>query len=219
MLSTYFPLPDLRVLAQYHPQFAWAILDGCPVRPNNRIFQAQFANSSAGQTTRVSFDQQIDSYSVFSGCSITIDPTGAFPGNILKTTSDANQAKVTGLVATLEMRSKQGDYTPIQTAIPVQQWEQALSPSVGSWSLEINDNAFSRVTVTQPQPGAPFTLWTVMGFYVLAERGTTYMCLSREHAWEKIMSHPFMRGWCGDGGGGKGPAPVDRRTSGGAPPP
>jgi hypothetical protein len=215
MNETYFPLPDIRVLAQYHPQFAWAILDGCPVRPNNRIIQAQFGNTSAGQTGRFSFDEQISAYSVFSGCSVTIDPTGAFAGNILKTTSDANQAKVSGIVATLEMRTRQGDYSPILNPIPVQQWEKALSPSVGSWYLEINDNCFSRVTVAQVQPGAPFTVWTVFGFYVLAERGSSYMCLDREKAYAKVCNHPLIRGCWPQLSSPPAPLP----GAGGAPPP
>jgi hypothetical protein len=172
--------PSIRTVAGYHPQFALAAYEGIPVRPDLRPLSVEFTSAATiGQVLPASFAEIISSYSVFGGAVLTIDPTSAFPGNILKGLSDTTQARVTGITFTLLVRGNGDDYSPVPEETPLQSVEELLNASAGIWSMDNPDNVKARFTLaalTQPT-ALPFTAWLTMGFLVLGSEGQRFMCL------------------------------------------
>lgn len=185
-------IPKFSTLALYHPQFALAILEGCPARPNLRTLQATFPNLAAGEFVPASFDQQISRYSVFAGCAVTIDPTNAFDGNPLKSMSDYFQAKVSGITLNLEIRSRGSDYAPVVSDIPLQLLEAALNPTAGVWKFDNPDNPKAVFTLQTPPTESPFTVWVTFNLWVLGDGSETYLCMNRDEAIRCLAKHPLF---------------------------
>lgn len=181
-------VPPMGTLAAYHPQFALAILSGVPVRPDVRVLSVTFDSSAeVGNVRPASFAEIISSYSVFSGCDLTIDPTSAFPGNPLKFLNDVGQALVSGITFTLTVRGRGDDYSPISDETPLQSVPRLLSAAAGVWNLDNPDNVKARFTLAalpngSPLPGFPFTIWLNLAFLMLGSEGAKFMCLSAQDA-------------------------------------
>lgn len=184
MIASLFTPPPPDVLAFYHPQMALAIANGVRLRPNLRTLSTKFSSNVLNQPQPASFDQQIGSYSIFTGSTVTLDPTSAFPGNVLKTTSDANQAKVTGITVTLQLLGSggAGDYSPIPTATPLQAAKDILNAQAGVWAMNNPDNPKALFTLTAAPPEVPLTVWWIFCFGVLGPGGEEFMCMSPQAA-------------------------------------
>ena len=134
-----FPEVSFETLCAYHPGFALAILKGVSVRPSMRIVQATFSSPALNTPVSGAFDQIVTAYSVFVGCDVSIDPTSAFPGNPLKTTSDFFLASgASGIQAKL-LAATSGDnnYSPILSFTPLQMIPGILSKAAGKWRSRI----------------------------------------------------------------------------------
>jgi hypothetical protein len=191
-------MPPFETLARFHPQFALAIDDGVPVRPDLRPLSVDFDSSAQiGNFEPASFSEIISSYSVFGGCDLTIDPTSAFAGNPLKYLNDVGQALVTGITFTLAVRARGDDYTPIIDETPLQSVCSLLGATAGMWNLDNPDNVKARFTLAAfpngaSTPGFPITVWLTFVFLVLGSEGATYMCMSPKDARAELRK----RGWC-----------------------
>lgn len=191
------PVP-FETLARFHPQFALAIDDGVPCRPNIRGLSADFdTTAQIGSFEPASFSEIISSYSVFAGVDITIDPTGLLPGNPLKYLSDVSQALESGITFTLTVRGRGDDYTPIVDETPLQSVPQVLAAAVGIWNMDNPDNVKARFTLAafplgSSSVGAPFTVWMTFSFLVLGAEGARYMCMCAKDARDELR----RRGWC-----------------------
>jgi hypothetical protein len=172
------------VLCIFHPQFALAIDDGIPARPNNRVIQSVFSSNALNQPIKNAFDQQITGYSVFTGSDVSIDPTNNIPGNPLKYLSDAAQPETSGITATLLCRTRNGlDYMPIPVDVPLQSAKRVLDKSSGIWSLQsAGDNAFASLTLIATPPAPQFTVWWTFEFLVLGEGADPYLCMDPKAA-------------------------------------
>lgn len=180
-------IPALPVIARWHPQFALAAAMGVAVRPNARPLSVQFPSSAIAQNfLNASFSEPIASYSVFCGVDVTLDPTNAFAGNVLKTLSDAAQAETTGVTATVQVKGRSGDYSPVPEETPLQSIPDVLNPWAGAWALQNPENIRVRFTLQAVPPALPLTIWTVWGFAVLAEQGEQYLTLTAETARAKL---------------------------------
>ncbi|MGH3514302.1 MAG: hypothetical protein ACRDRB_18820, partial [Pseudonocardiaceae bacterium] len=162
-------------MAKYFPNFALALYHGVELRPNLRTLQANFSTTAVDTRLDASFDEQVSSFSLFGGSSVIIDPTSAFNGNPLKTTSDANQEVVSGIVMRFTVRGRGDDYTPVPTDTPLHLVTRVLNPTVGLWAWDNPDNVKATFTINGFVPAAPFTVWVVFGFYQLASDGMKYM--------------------------------------------
>ena len=183
-------------LAMWHPQFALAILKGCPVRPNLRTLQATFSTNAVGTVEPASFDQQVSRYSVFTGVAVSIDPTGAFAGNTFKTLSDSFQAKVTGITLNLVIRSRGSDYAPIPDDIPLEMIEKTLNPTAGMWKFDNPDNPKAQFTIIDSPPGENFTVWVTFNLLVLGEGANPYLCKSATEARAELAADPGFAMLC-----------------------
>jgi hypothetical protein len=185
-------VPNLETIAQYHPQFALAILAGVPCRPDIRSLSVDFDSSAAiGNYEPASFSEIISSYSIFGGSDITIDPTSAFAGNPLKYLNDVGQALVSGITVTLLVKGRGADYSPVADETPLQSAPRLLSASVGVWNLDNPDNVKARFTLQSfpngsAGPSFPFTIWWNFAFWVLAAEGAHYMCLDPREARRRL---------------------------------
>lgn len=182
------PLPPLEVLARYFPHFALAISEGVEVRPNLRTLKAVFSTTTLNTFVPASFDEFVSTFSLFGGVANVIDPTGAFNGNPLKTTSDANQEVVSGITLRLTVRGRGDDYSPVPTDTPLHLVSKTLNPTVGLWSWNNPDNVKATYTIQGFVPAAPFTVWTVFAFYVLASEGMKYFSMPRRDAIARLMA-------------------------------
>lgn len=176
------PLPPLAVLAEYFPSFALALHEGVQLRPNLRTLRATFSTTTLNTQLPASFDEQVSSFSLFGGVSHIVDPTGAFNGSPLKSTSDANQAIVSGVTMKFTVRGRGDDYSPVPTDTPLYLVSRVLNPTVGLWSWDNPDNVKATYTINGFVPASPFTVWTVFAFYQLASDGLKYFSMSREEA-------------------------------------
>lgn len=182
------PLPPLEVIARYFPQFALAVYEGVEVRPNLRTLKVTFSTTALNTFLPASFDEQLGSFSLFSGVSHIIDPTSAFAGNPLKSTSDANQAIVSGVAMRFSVRGRGDDYNPVPNDTPLFLVSRVLNPSVGMWAWDMPDNVKATYTIIGFVPAAPFTVWTTFGFYVLASSGLPYLAIPRQTAIQRLVA-------------------------------
>jgi hypothetical protein len=198
MVNGILPIP-FHVLATYHPQFALAVLEGVPVRPNLRTLQVTFESLTVGEQEPASFDQQISRYSIFAGVSVTIDPTNAFIGSSLKTMSDKFQADVSGVTLNMAIRSNGDDYAPVIDDIPLQMLAPTLNPAAGTWKFDNPDNPKATFTLQTPPNDAPFTVWVNFNLLVLGNVAGSfdYLCMDRRVAQEKLVAHPMFKALCG----------------------
>jgi hypothetical protein len=187
MHTPVLPLPPLEVVAKYFPNFALALYHGVELRPNLRTLQANFASTTVNTRLDASFDEQVSSFSLFGGAAVIIDPTSAFIGNPLKSTSDKNQADVSGLVMRFTVRGRGDDYSPVPNDTPVTLIPKILNPTVGLWSWDNPDNVKATFTINGYVPAAPFTVWVVFGFYQLASDGLKYMSMPRHCARDELI--------------------------------
>jgi hypothetical protein len=203
MQSAGISVPSLATLADYHPQFALAVLAGVPVRPNLRPLSQQLQNSQLGQPQPASFDQVIGQYSIFSSCQVSIDPTNNLDGNPLKYLSDAAQALVTGVTVTMMVDSRSGiNYTPIPDETPLQVLPAALSASAGIWRMVNPENLKVKFTVAAAAQSSPFTVWLNFTFLMLAAEGEQFLCVPTDEARRRLCSMG-----CGSM---RGPVPVQQ---------
>jgi hypothetical protein len=178
-----FKVPTVEELAPYHPQFALAMAMGVQARPNARPLSVSFASDAVPQKfLNASFSEVIGSYSVFLGVHVTIDPTNAFIGNVLKTLSDDKQTNTSGVTATVQIKGFGGDYSPVPEETPLQSIAEVLNPWAGAWALRNPENVKVRFTLQSAPPALPVTVWMVWGFAVLAEGGEQYLILDRATA-------------------------------------
>ena len=173
------PLVQFETLCAYHPGFALAILNGVSVRPSMRVVQATFSSPTLNQPIPASFDQIITSYSVFAGCDVSIDPTNAFPGNPLKTTSDYFQALgASGIRFQILARTRDdNDYAPIPSDTPLQMAPSILRKAAGIWHMTNPDNIKAQFTLGATPPAVPLTVWLTFSFLVLGPLGEDYIRL------------------------------------------
>jgi len=176
--------PTFETIAHWHPQFALAAKKGVPVRPNSRTMNFRFSSGTPGlQPENANFTPSIGAYSIFTGIDVTIDPTGAFSGNVLKTTSDSMQAVTSGLLATLIFRNGQAeDWAAIANPTPLQMIPRILNPTAGQWALDTTAQAFGTVQVNAQQPADDFTVWFLISFLCLGPGGGPFLCMQREDA-------------------------------------
>jgi hypothetical protein len=189
--------PSFATLALYHPQFALAIANGVPKRPNNRTLTFTFSSTAVPQNPQpASFDEFISSYSVFAGFDYTIDPTSAFSGNVLKTLSDTMQKQVSGFSMQLTVRANGSDYSPIPADTMLQLVPSILNPTAGMWSMNNPDNVKAQLTMQSSPPAAPLTVQCVFSFIVLGDGGQRYLCMSEEAARDALckMNVPGLSG-------------------------
>lgn len=188
MIASLFTPPPPDVLAFYHPQVALAAAKGVMLRPNLRTLMTKFSTNALNTTQPASFDQQIGSYSIFTGSTVTLDPTSAFLGNVLKTTSDRNQAAVTGITVTLQLLGSggAGDYSPIPTATPLQAAKDILNAQAGIWAMKNPDNPKALFTLAAAPPEVPLSVWWIFCFAVLGPGGEEFMCVSPEKCREEL---------------------------------
>lgn len=186
------PLPPLEVVAKYFPNFALAMYEGVELRPNLRTLQANFSTTTVNTRLDASFDEQVSSFSLFGGAAIVIDPTSFIPGNPLKTTSDANQAIVSGIVMRMTVRGRGDDYSPVPTDTPLVLIPRVLNPTVGLWSWDNPDNVKATFTINGFVPAAPFTVWVVFSFYQLASDGLRFMAMPRHCAREELYKRGVL---------------------------
>lgn len=179
-------MPPIETLAKLFPQFALALKCGVELRPDGRILQCTFSTTAPGRPITKSFDTAVNRFSLFTQSLITIDPTNAFPGNPWKTTSDENQAKVTGITVTLLVQASGGNYTPITDETPLQMAPAKLRPYSWLWPWWGEQNVKATFTINATQPAAPFTIWWDFSFVTLAPAGTPYLQLSREEACQRL---------------------------------
>ena len=172
MLSTHsgMTVPSLARIAEYHPQWALAAAMGSPVRPDVRVLSVNFPSAaSIGQRFPSSFAEPVTKYAIFGGCELTVDPTAAFTGNILKGLNDVTMALVSAVTFTLETTDARGNYTPVFDDVPLQLIPKSLTPYVGMWALigpAANVKA-AFVLQSLPNGGVPFTAWLTMSYMVL----------------------------------------------------
>jgi hypothetical protein len=189
--------PSFATLAAYHPQFALAIACGVKPRPNNRTITFRFSSTAVPQSPQPgSFDQFVSSYSVFTGFDYTIDPTNAFVGNVLKTTSDKNQKEVTGLSLQLVIRTDDGDFSPIPNDTMLQLVPAVLNPTAGMWHFSNPDDMKAQLTVQTSPPAAPFTVQLVFGVIQLGDGKERYMCLEPAVARAKLQEMGLLGACC-----------------------
>lgn len=176
--------PDFwETLCAFHPGFALAVWNGISVRPSVRIIQGVFSSTALNQRVPGAFDSIITSYSVFTGCEISVDPTNAFAGNPQKAQSDFFQAwGASGLRVQLQARTKDNvDYDPIPVDTPLQMVPAIMRKAAGIWKLINPDNVKAEFTLAAvPAGGAgavPFTVWLSFGFLTLGPGGEQYTCL------------------------------------------
>lgn len=163
-----FAIPPLAVLEEWHPQFALAIRRGAPARPDTRTVSFTFGTPATGDTEPAAIDAQFQTYSVFTGVSTTIDPTNQFPGNPLKTLSDAAQKYVTGITFEFVVQaSRENYYAPIATPTPLQSVEPILNPTAGTWAFRRNESIKAQFTQNVAVP-APMTVWITFGILLIA---------------------------------------------------
>lgn len=192
-------MPSLATLAQYHPGFALAVAEGVPARPNSRPISVQYAAANIGQVLPASFDEVISSYSVFLGATVSVDPTSAFPGNVLKGLNDVTQALVTGITFTMDVTGDAGNYSPVPDETPLESVPAVLSPWAGIWKMQNPENIKARFTLASAPPdpnGFPFTAWIVFGFAVLGPGGTDYLCLDPKTARKRLADEHGIRCGC-----------------------
>jgi hypothetical protein len=185
--------PSLAKIAEYHPAFALAAFEGIGVRVDMRPLSVEFTTQAAiGQVLPASFAEIISSYSVFVGADLTLDPTSAFPGNVLKNLSDVTQARVTGITFTLLVRANGDDYAPVPEETPLQSVVRLLNAGAGVWALDNPDNVKARFTLASlQQPTAlPFTAWLTLCFYVLGPEGQKYLCMDADTA-RKVLRDKY----------------------------
>jgi|GEM_PF-2689088 len=185
-------LVTFETLCAFHPAFALAILNGCPVRPSERIVQAVFNSGATNNPIPASFDQMITSYSVFAGCDVSIDPTGAFNGSPFKAQSDAFLALgASGITVTILARTfGDQDYSPIPSDTPLQMIPSILRKAAGIWHLENPDNVKCQFTLSStPQSASPpFTVWLSFAFLCLSPAGANYLRLSAQEARAQLQA-------------------------------
>jgi hypothetical protein len=165
-----FSLPSLAVISQYHPRFALAAAEGVQIRPDVRELSVQFPSLAAiGQRSPQSFDQPISKESLFCGCELTVDPTTAFAGNILKGLNDTTMAMVSAVTFSMTSTGRSGNYTPIFDDVPLQTIPSLLKPFAGIWKFQgPSDNVKADfILQSAPNGGVPFTAWLLMSFAVL----------------------------------------------------
>lgn len=174
-----FPQVQFETLCAYHPAFALAILCGVKPRPSMRVVQATFSSAALNVPVEANFDQQITSVSVFTGCDVSIDPTSAFAGNPLKTTSDFFQAAgASGVRVQLLARTRDdNDYTPITSQVPLQMVPSILRKVAGIWSMTLPDNLKATFLLGAAPPAVPLTVWITFAFLVLGPLGENYLRL------------------------------------------
>lgn len=163
-------LPALSRIAEYHPQWALAAAAGVPVRPDVRPLSVTFSSTSQiGTPIPASFDQPISRYSIFCGADLTIDPTAAFAGNILKGTNDVTMARVSAQTFTLLTTGPTGNFTPVFEETPLQSIPRLLLPFAGMWAMRgPSENVKATFTLqSTPNGGVPFTSWLSLSFAVL----------------------------------------------------
>lgn len=187
MQTPVLPLPPLEVIAKYFPNFALALYHGVELRPNLRTLQANFSTTTVNTRLDASFDEQVSSFSLFGGAGLIIDPTSNINGNPLKTTSDTNQANVSGIVCRFTVRGRGDDYSPVPTDTPLTLIPKILNPTVGLWAWDNPDNVKATFTINGFVPAAPFTVWLVFGFYQLASDGLKYMSMPRQCARDELI--------------------------------
>lgn len=197
-------VPQLETIAAYHPQFALAILNGIKARPNLRTIQAVFSSFALNTPVEESFDQQITGYSIFTGCEISLDPTNAFNGNILKGLSDTTTALASGIVVNLLVRAAEDhDYMPIPENTPLQLVPVVLARSAGIWAMNNPDNVKLRFTLTSTPIGdGPLTAWVVFSFLVLGEGAQPYLCIPYDKARAELRKLGYGGSCCPQGGSG-----------------
>lgn len=181
--------PSLRQLAEYHPQVALAVAQGCALRPNIRPLSVQLTNAQVGQPQTVSFAEVISQYSIFAGLDVTVDPTNNEPGNPVKPIADASQALVTGVTLTLLIKGAGGtDYSPIPEETPVQSLPALFAPHIGVWRMRNPENLKGRFILQAPADGTPQTLWLNFSFYVPSSDADIYMDRTPEQARKELMA-------------------------------
>lgn len=193
--------PPLSTIAAYHPQFALAIANGCRARPNMRTVSAKFSAVSVGQTLPAPFDTQMGGPAIFCGAAVSIDPTGAFAGNPLKSMSDTFQAMTSGILFNMTVRSDGEDYSPIPASAetPLQLVPGVLNPTAGMWTFDMPDQLDANFTVAAAQPAAPFTVWVAFSFIVLKRADANpFLCMTAQKARQKLREcFPELVGYCG----------------------
>jgi hypothetical protein len=191
-------VPSFTTIAAYHPQAALAIASGVPVRPSIRPLSVTFDSTAfVGQQKPASFAEIISSYSIFAGADITIDPSNAFEGNVLKYVNDQAQMEAeTGITMTLEVRGLGSDYNPVPEPTPLQSVGRLFSAAVGIWTLDNPDNVKALFTLNTPPNAAPestafpITVWFNFGFLVLGEGAGNFMCMAPADA-RKMLREQF----------------------------
>jgi hypothetical protein len=200
--ATGLTMPAFDTLARLYPQLALAIAEGVPCRPSGRILSAQFASATIGQVIPASFSEIFGGIAIFCGCEESIDPTSAFPGNILKYLSDTCQARVTGVTFTLTVKGGgTNDWDPIPEETPLQLVPGTLNPWAGGWVMNLPDNVKARFTLAAAPIAVPFTAWLNMSFAVLGEGCGQYSCLDRKTAQKRLRDDHGI-GFGGSVGGG-----------------
>jgi len=201
VLNVSYPMPPLVELAVRHPQLALCVAKGIPLRPNLRPLSVELQNSQLGQPQPVSFSEVISQYSVFTGLSVTVDPTNDEPGNPVKYINDAAQALVTGTTINLQVQGRGGvNYSPIPEETPVQALPAAFASSAWIWRMVNPENVKANFTVQSLLSASPFTMWVIFAFMVPASEGDPYLtfdndramiALSQTVAWKLATGQPI----------------------------
>lgn len=183
LVDVSYPMPGLLDLAFRHPQLALCIAKDVGMRPSLRPLAVELQNAQIGQPQPTSFAEPISQYSVFTGLSVTVDPTNDAPGNPMKYINDAAQSLVTGVTFDMTVQSRSGDnYSPVPEEVPVQVLPAAFSAAAWTWRMLRPENVKARFTVQSALNASPFTIWVVFTFMVVATEGDVYLNMTGDRA-------------------------------------
>lgn len=183
-------MPSLSDIAKYHPQLALAVANGVPLRPDVRPLSFNFASGAVGEPVSQSFATPVATYSLFMGVEVTVDPSTPFAGNPLKGLNDVSQTIVSGVTATIEVQSRDGNYNIVSDDTPLQSLGAALSPLAGIWALKQPDNvkAKAQLATAAAAAEAPLTAWLIFTFAIAGMGCDPYLCMSRDQARAGLQS-------------------------------
>lgn len=189
-----YPQPPFLELALRHPQVALCLAHGIPLRPNIFPLSVELQNAQIGQPQPASFSEVISQYSIFTGVTVTIDPTNDADGNPVKYINDAAQALVTGVTMTLQVQGRAGvNYFPIPEETPVQGLPPAFAPLAWVWRMVNPENLKATFTVATDLNASPFTVWCLFAFAVPDSDGDHFLQLPYEKALTMVQGTAAYR--------------------------
>ena len=171
---------DWKMLCALHPRFALAVLCDRPPVVVGRSIQIAFTSNATQQAPiPKSFSSPMATYSIFAGCDIVVDPTGAFQPtqqapapNPLKSISDFFQGLVSGVTVQVQVDSKDAQkFSPISDYTPLELVPNALNRGAGVWKLDNPENVKVLAKLVGSPPSGNFTVWFLFSFLQVLAAG------------------------------------------------